>query len=113
MRTRHLEIYDAIIAIEFLENRTRRILDEWEDLDGVAVRANELCIALDQWKRWANGSDVRSADLVDIASALADHHELPGTGQLGESLARWAEAQGVELEARKPPLPSIEMGIDF
>ncbi len=30
---------------------TRRILDEWEDLDGVADRANELCQALDQWKR--------------------------------------------------------------
>ncbi len=92
---------------------TRRILDEWEDLDGVAVRANELCLALDQWKHWANGRDVRSADLVEIASTLADHDELPGTGQLGESLARWADSQGVEIQRRRPPLPSIEMGIEL
>ena len=92
---------------------TRRILDEWEDLDGVAVRANELCQALDQWKHWANGRDVRSADMVEIASTLEDHDELPGTGQLGESLARWADSQGVEIQRRRPPLPSIEMGIEL
>ena len=92
---------------------TRRILDEWEDLDGVAVRANELCQALDQWKHWANGRDVSSADMVEIASTLADHHELPGTGQLGESLARWADSQGIEIQRRKPQLPSIEMGIEL
>ncbi len=92
---------------------TRRVLDEWHDLDGAVDRANELCKALDQWKHWANGSDVRSADLGDIASALADHHELPGPGQLGESLARWADSQGVELQRPKPQLPSIEMGIDL
>ena len=92
---------------------TRRILDEWDDLDGVADRANELCQALDRWKEWAGGRDVSPAELVEIASALHDHQDLPGTSPLGESLSRWADAHGVELQRSKPPLPSIEMGIDL
>ncbi len=42
--------------------------------------------------------------ILDVDAPVAD---------VVESLARWAQAQGVELEARKPQLPSIEMGIDF
>jgi len=92
---------------------TRRILDEWEDLGGAAERAVDFCEVLDRWKEWANGRDVRPADLVEIVSVLADHDELPGTGQLGESLVRWADSQGVELQRPKPQPPSIEMGIDL
>lgn len=91
----------------------RRILDEWDDLGGAAARASDLCHAIDQWKHWADGRDARSADLVEIASILADHNELPGTGRLGESLARWADSQGVEIQRRRPQLPSIEMGIEL
>jgi hypothetical protein len=91
----------------------RRILDEWEDLDGVADRASDLCQTLDRWKDWANGRDVGSAELVEIASALEDHDELPRTGQLGEPLIYWAAAQGIELQRPKPQLPSIEIGIDL
>jgi hypothetical protein len=92
---------------------TRRILDEWEDLDGDAIRSSELCQALDRWKDWADGCDVRSADLVEIASTLQDHDELPGTGQLSESLTRWADSQGVQLQRPTPQLPPIEMSIDL
>jgi hypothetical protein len=60
--------------------------------------------AVDQWKNWADGRDVRSADLVQLASTLEDHDEIPGMVQLGESLARWAEAQGVELQPPSPPM---------
>ena len=91
----------------------RRILDEWDDLGGAAARASDLCHAIDQWKHWADGRDARSADLVEIASILADHNELPGTDRLGESLARWADSQGVEIQRRRPQLPSIEMGIEL
>ena len=36
----------------------RRIFDEWNDLDGVADRSNDLCQALDQWTDWAGGRQV-------------------------------------------------------
>jgi hypothetical protein len=93
-------------------NSTRRILDEWEDLDGAADRANELCQTLDYWKEWADGRRVSPAALVEIASTLEDHHELPEAAQLGESLTRWAETQGVELQRPRPSPPSTEMSID-
>ena len=50
---------------------TRRILDEWEDLDGVAVRANELCQALDQWKDWADGTDLTQHQLTWVVRLFA------------------------------------------
>jgi hypothetical protein len=83
---------------------TRRILARLDNFDRTVERASDLCQTLDGWKDWANGRDLRSAELVEIASALADHHELPGTGQLGESLARWADSQGVEIQRRRPQL---------
>jgi len=91
----------------------RRILDDWDDLDGAAERAEALCQALDGWKNWADGRDVSPTDLADIAATLCDHQELPGVAQTGESLARWAEAQGVELQRREQPMPSIEMGLEL
>ena len=90
---------------------TRRILDKWNNLDSAADRANALCEALDGWKDWADGRDVTSMDLVEIASTLEDRDELRGTGQLGEALARRADSQGVETQPRGPKLPSIEMGL--
>lgn len=92
---------------------TRRILDEWEDLDGAAGQAAELCQALDRWKHWADGRDVSRAELVATASALHDHRDFPETGLLGESLARWADFQGVKIERPPQSMPSIEMGVDL
>jgi conjugative relaxase-like TrwC/TraI family protein len=91
----------------------RQIFDEWNDLDGVADRSNDLCQALDQWKDWADGRKISEAPLVEIAFALEDHQDLPGLGQLGESLARWAESQGIEAQRPTPPSPSLDMGIEL
>lgn len=92
---------------------TRRILDEWEDLDGAADRANELCQALDQWQAWAHGRDVNPADLTAVVTTFHDHQELPGTAQVVETLNCWAQGHGVELQRPKASPPSVEMGIDL
>jgi conjugative relaxase-like TrwC/TraI family protein len=94
-------------------NSTRRILDQWSDLDGAADRANGLCQALDQWKDWADGRSVSPTELTDIAAALRDHQESPLVSQIDESLHQWADAHAVELEPPTRPMPSIEMGIDL
>ena len=92
---------------------TRRILDEWDDLDGASKRATDLCQALDRWKEWAGGRDVSAAKFVEIASALHDHQDLRGTSPLGESLSRWADTHGVEVRSPNPRLPSIETGVQL
>ncbi len=91
----------------------RRIFDEWNDFDGVADRSNDLCQALDRWKDWADCRKISKAALVEIASTLEDHQDLPGLGQLGETLARWAEAKGIEVHRPTPPSPSLDMGIEL
>jgi conjugative relaxase-like TrwC/TraI family protein len=91
----------------------RRIFDEWNNLDGAADRSNELCQALDQWKDWADGHKISKAALVEIAFTLEDHQDQPGSGQLGESLSRWANAQGIEVQRPMPPSPSLDMGIEL
>jgi hypothetical protein len=91
----------------------RRILDNWDHLDGAAERAEALCLALDGWKNWADGRDVSPTDLTVVATMLRDHQELPGVAQAAESLARWAGAQGVELQRHQQPMPSIEMGLEL
>ena len=37
---------------------TRRMFDQFNDLEGVAHHAGRLCHALDQWKHWANGRNL-------------------------------------------------------
>lgn len=49
---------------------TRRILDRWDDLEGIAEGANDLCHALDQWKAWANGRNLANTALVEVAATL-------------------------------------------
>ncbi|MFT4773386.1 MAG: conjugative relaxase-like TrwC/TraI family protein [Ilumatobacter sp.] len=91
----------------------RRILDNWDHLDGAAERAEALCLALDGWKNWADGRDVSPTDLTVVATMLRDHQELPGVAQAAESLARWAGPQGVGLQRHHRPMPSIEMGLEL
>jgi conjugative relaxase-like TrwC/TraI family protein len=91
----------------------RGILDDWNDLDGASERAEALCQALDGWKNWADGRDVSQTELAVVATTLRDHQELPGVRQVAESLARWADARGVEFQRHEQPMPSIEMGIEL
>ena len=90
-----------------------RIIDNWNDLDGVADRAADLCQALDRWKDWADGCNVSSAELAETAAVMSHHQELLGVREIGESLDKWAVAQGVELDAHSPSVLSAEMGIDL
>ena len=50
---------------------TRRMFDQFNDLEGVAYDAGRLCHALDQWKHWANGRNLDNAALAEIAATLA------------------------------------------
>jgi len=92
---------------------TRRILDEWEDLDGVAIRASGLCQALDQWKDWADGQNASTSELVGVATALASNPEVPGCEQLGDVLLRWSEANELDIRRTEASLPSISLGIEI
>ncbi|WP_420451167.1 MobF family relaxase [Ilumatobacter sp.] len=90
----------------------RRILDDWEDLEGVAVGANEFCRALDQWRNWAYGRKASPADLAEVVSIFEDHQELSSLGQLGETLTRWVDLRGVELPRAELPPPSLVHGLE-
>ena len=92
---------------------TRRTVDRWNDLDGAADRASELCKALDQWKNWADGRDAHPKALAAVATTLRAHQAIPGVEQVGQALARWAEAQGIELESPQRSQPSNGVGIEL
>ena len=95
---------------------TRRMFDQFNDLEGVAHAAGRLCRALDQWKHWANGRNVSDNVLVEIAATLGDHDDRPGISQLAAPLAQWAQRRGLELQPATPPTPtrsSIGIEIDF
>ena len=91
---------------------TRRMFDQFNDLDGVARDAGRLCHALDQWKHWANGRNVSDTVLVEIAATLGEHDDRPGISQLAASLAQWAQRRGLELQPPTPPTRS-SMGIEI
>ncbi len=95
---------------------TRRILDRWNNLDTINQRADELCQALDHWKRWANGHHVPDTVIADVVIALKHHRDQPGIIELAEPLTRWAQNQGIEPPAPTPSTPAvdhIEIGIDL
>ncbi len=102
-----------IINDHHQSDSTRQILDGWNDLEGVVDRADELCQTLDRWNRWADGREVSPTGLLEIAVALRDHQELPGISQIGESLARWAEAEEVDLAPTMQAIPTLGMGIEL
>ncbi len=76
---------------------TRKMFDDFNDLEGVAYDAGRLCHALDQWKHWANGRNLDNAALAEIAATLSDHDDRPGISQLAAPLAQWARRRGLEL----------------
>jgi hypothetical protein len=95
---------------------TRRMFDQFNDLEGVARDAGRLCHALDQWKHWADGRNLDNAALVEVAAAFADHEDRPGISQLAAPLTQWAQRRGLELQPPTPPTPtraSIGIEIDF
>jgi hypothetical protein len=91
---------------------TRRMFDQFNDLEGVARDAGRLCHALDQWKHWANGRTVSDTVLVEIAATLGDHDDRPGISHLAAPLAQWAQRRGLELQPPTPPTRS-SMGIEI
>jgi hypothetical protein len=95
---------------------TRRMFDQFNDLDGVAHHAGRLCRALDQWKHWANGRNLDNTALAEIAATFADHDDRPGINQLATPLTQWAQRQGLQLQPATPPTPtrpSMGIEIDF
>ncbi len=95
---------------------TRRMFDQFNDLEGVAHDAGRLCHALDQWRHWASGRNLDHTALAEIAATLRDHDDRPGISQLAALLAQWAQRRGLELEPPTPPTParsSIGIEIDF
>jgi len=93
---------------------TRRMFDQFNDLDSVAHDAGRLCHALDQWKHWANGRTVSNTVLVEIAATLGDHDDRPGISQLATPLAQWVQRRGLELQPPTPPTPNrSSMGIEI
>jgi conjugative relaxase-like TrwC/TraI family protein len=95
---------------------TRRMFDQFNDLEGVAHDAGRLCHALDQWRHWASGRNLDNTALAEIAATLRDHDDRPGISQLAAPLAQWAQRRGLELEPPTPSTParsSIGIEIDF
>jgi hypothetical protein len=95
---------------------TRRMLDQLDDLEGVAHDAGRLCHALDQWKHWANGRNLDNTTLAEIAATLRDNDDRPGISQLAAPLTQWARRRGLELEPPTAPTPtrsSVGIEIDF
>ena len=95
---------------------TRRILDRWNNLDTISQQADDLCQALDDWKRWADGHNLPDTAIVGVVIALQHHRDQPGIIELAEPLTRWAQNQGIEPPAPTPSTPAvdhIEIGIDL
>ena len=95
---------------------TRRMFDQFNDLEGDAHDAGRLCHALDQWKHWADGRNVSDTVLVEVAATLGDHDGRPGISQLAAPLSQWAQRRGLELQPPTPltpTRPSMGIEIDF
>jgi len=88
---------------------------DWTNLDAHADRAERLCDALDQWRRWANGLHLPNEQLRNVIAVLEDDQTLNGTNQLAEAAWHWAHEAGVDLPQPQSQRPdrSIELGIDL
>ena len=112
-RRRVNELRDVIDDHHRMDS-TRRMFDQFNDLDGVAHDAGRLCHALDQWKHWANGRNVSDTVLVEIAATLGEHDDRPGISQLVAPLPQWAQRRGLELQPPTPLTPTRpSMGIEI
>jgi len=105
-----------LIDDHYRMDSTRRMLDQFNDLEGVTHDAGRPCHALDQWKHWANGRNLDNSALAEIATAFADHDDRPGISQLAAPLTQWAQRRGLELQPptrSTPTRASIGIEIDF
>ena len=92
---------------------TRELLDDFNNLDGHADRAEHLCDALGTWKHWANGHKLPAERLRDMVDVLGGDRTLNGTNQLAETTTLWAHHAGIDLP--KPPRPdrTTDLGIEL
>jgi hypothetical protein len=92
---------------------TRELLDDFNNLDGKADRAEVLCDALDTWEHWAKGHKLPATQLRNMVAVLGGDRTLNGTSQLAEATTRWAHDAGIDLP--KPPRPdrTIDLGIEL
>ena len=103
-----------VIDDHYRMDSTRRMFDQFNNLEGVARGAGLLCHALDQWKHWANGRNLDDTALTEIATAFADHDDLAGINQLAAPLTQWAQRRGLELQPPAAPTPTrSSMGIEI
>ena len=93
---------------------TRRMFDQFNDLEGVARDAGRLCHALDQWKHWANGRTVvrrrvgrdrrrvRAITTTDRASASSPRRSLSGRSDedLNSNRRRHPHQRGPRWESK-------------
>ena len=91
---------------------TRRLLDTWNEVDGIADRATELCQALDRWQQWANGRDVTVTDLTDVATVLGNNRTIAGGDQLADALIIWANKAGLDIRPQQRAEPAIGISLD-
>ena len=104
----HLEHLTRIISHARKRQSSERILDQWNDLEGDASRAADLCDALDRWKRWADGPEISRNELADAAAALADNSRTPGIAELADVLIA---SERIELPRLEYPPPSHDVGL--
>ena len=92
---------------------TRELLDDFNNLDGKADRAEALCDALDTWEHWAKGHKLPATQLRNMVAVLADDRTLNGTSQLAEATTRWAHDAGIHLPKPTRPDRTIDLGIEL
>jgi hypothetical protein len=92
---------------------TREMLDDLNNLDGHADRAEHLCDALDTWKHWANGHKLPATQLRNMVAVLGGDRTLNGTSQLAELTTRWAHDAGIDLPKPTRPDRTIDLGIEL
>ena len=90
-RRRVTELHNLIDDHRRMDS-TRRMFDQFNDLEGVTHQAGRLCHALDQWKHSGNGRDLDNAALAEIAATFADHDDRPGISQMAAPLTQWGTA---------------------
>jgi hypothetical protein len=88
---------------------TRELLDDFNNLDGKADRAEHLRDALDTWEHWAKGHKLPATQLRNMVTVLGGDRTLNGTSQLAEATTRWANDAGIDLP--KPPRPDRTIGL--
>lgn len=107
---RRLERLHAVIDQAKQSDGIDDIRERWDDLDAKAARASNLGVALDHWKRWADGHPVDRDELADVAAAL-EVSRSPHAAQLAEHLRRIEGVASLEMNRATTSLdgPGLEL----